>query len=136
MISEIFDGNGLRSSLGGLSHLHVYGFGTSIPLVSMLTSPITTRPVLGVCDDFGVGLGLGIAIAPISGSYFGVGVANGIGRRAPSSIFFEKAAKTDSPAKNVTIRDNAAVAIIDARCFTLAQPTGQSWVRIVPSARR
>ena|SRR5688572_19554594 len=126
MIFEIFDGNGLRSLPGGLCHLPVYDFGTSIPLVSMLTSPITTRPILGVCDGLGVGLGVGTAITPIRGSYLGVGVANGIGKRAPSSIFFEKAAKTDSPAKNVTIRDNAAVTIIDARCFTFAHPTGQS----------
>lgn len=105
-------------------------------MVSMLTSPITTRPILGVCEGFGVGLGVGIAIAPIRGSYFGVGLAIGIGKREPRSTFREKAATIERPARKLTIKDNAAVAIIEARCFTFAHPTGQSCVRIVPSARR
>src|SRR5688572_20292523 len=107
---------------------HSFGFHADIP--------ITTRPILGVCEGFGVGLGVGIAIAPIRGSYFGVGLAIGIGKREPRSTFREKAATIERPARKLTIKDNAAVAIIEARCFTFAHPTGQSCVRIVPSARR
>ena len=102
----------------------------------MPTSPITALPTFGEGDAFGEGFGLGNATAPIKGSYLGVGVAKGIGNRTPRSTFRENAADIDKPAKKLTIRDSAAVAIIDARFFTLAHPTGQSCVRMVPSGRR
>jgi hypothetical protein len=104
-------------------------------LVSILTSPIWTRPTFGTGVCFGVGFGDGTAIAPMSGSYFGVGVANGIGNRTLRSTFRENAVKTERPAKKLTIRDKAAVAII--RPVASPSPShGQSFVRIVPSARR
>ena len=87
----------------------------------------------GVAVGEGDGFGLGNAILPINGR--GVGDAKGIGMFFTKSLcFFRNATVIRPPIKARSI-EKTAVAATDNLCFTLAQPTGQSAVRIVPSFR-
>jgi hypothetical protein len=83
---------------------------------------------------FGVGDGEGIAIAPINGTVRGVGVASGITIFPTTSFLLLKRESTKRLPSTLKIIANAAEAKTDIRCFTFAHPTGQSCVRIVPSA--
>src|SRR5690606_28989465 len=92
----------------------------------------------------GVGVGVGdeIAIAPIRGSGYGVGlcvgvgVVTGIGVIRPNSLFLLSADVIKIPPIAAKINAATAVAAPDTRRLMRAQPTGQSSVKIVPSARR
>ena len=77
-------------------------------------------------------LGL-IATAPIKGS--GVGVVNGIFSFPTVALCEENSETKKTPLRIAITRENAAVAKTRVRCFTLAQPTGQSCVITLPSAR-
>ena len=99
---------------------------------------IATFPCVGLfvasVDEFVFEFRGGAAIAPIV-CCSGVGVVNGILRSPINGLCFVKSDTISTPLKSAIIIEKAAVAKTLVRCFTFAQPTGQSSVITLPSAR-
>ena len=90
---------------------------------------------VGVGDGEALGVGDGIAIAPINGSYFGVGVAKGMAIHLAMFDYRPIRERMNNPLNTLIRKAPTAAAKVLILFFALAQPTGQSCVRIEPSGR-
>ena len=77
----------------------------------------------------------GSATAPMSGWGFGGFVLSNVSRPPFGYVFLKNTDATKTTPERLIASDKTAAANTEILSFTLAQPTGQSFVKIVPSCR-